>query len=48
MATGQLLGEGVIQNIFLKKWGGAGLAKIVNTIFNAQFFSKKKKKNIII
>jgi hypothetical protein len=22
MATGQLLGEGVIQNIFLKKWGG--------------------------
>jgi hypothetical protein len=32
MATGQLLG-----------WGVGGLEKIVDTIFNALFFSKKNK-----
>jgi hypothetical protein len=37
MATGQLLGWGVIQN-----FRRGGQAKIINTIFNAQFFSKNK------
>jgi hypothetical protein len=40
MGVGQLLGWGVIQNFR----GGGGLAKIVDTVFNAQFFSKKKQK----
>jgi hypothetical protein len=40
MAMGQLLGGRVIQNF---RGGGrlGRLAKIVNTIFNAQFFSQK-------
>jgi hypothetical protein len=34
MGVGQLLGWGVIQN-----FRGGGLAKIVDTVFDAQFFS---------
>jgi hypothetical protein len=37
MVMGQLLGGGGDP-----KFQGGGLAKIVDTVFNAQFFSKKK------
>jgi hypothetical protein len=37
MGVGQLLGWGVIQNF---RGGGGGLAKIVDTVFDAKFFSK--------
>jgi hypothetical protein len=38
------MGGGIIQNFR----GGGGLAKIVDTVFDAQFFPKKKKKKKIL